>query len=155
MTNTALISLLTSALMRSARAAGSAAAPQTNSNFSTCAPKRWAIWAKRSPKEPMDTTSTRSPGDTKLLTAASMAPLPAPVRMSTSCLVRKTSFRPSVASANKLLNSGPRWLIIGLAKACSTSCGTGVGPGSIRSCFSFMAVSSLTRFLRSTQTTLD
>ncbi len=78
-----------------------------------------------------------------LTTAASSPPVPAHVRMNTSCLVLNTRFRPAVHSSMATLNSGPRWLIIGLAPASNTDCGTGVGPGIIRSCFSSKDGSSL------------
>ena len=49
-----------------ASAAGSAASPHSTSKRSTSAPKAGAISAKRSPKPPMVTASTRSPGERRV-----------------------------------------------------------------------------------------
>ena len=53
-----------------------------------------AIFANRSPNEPMDTPRTRSPGDSVLTTAASRPPEPAVVIIATSLVVPKYGFMP-------------------------------------------------------------
>jgi hypothetical protein len=141
-TKTAFISLLVSFFMTSASRSGSAAVPQGKSIFSTTAPKISQIFAKRSPKLPIETTTTFSPGEIKFTTAASIPPVPAEGKIITSFFVRKTSFSPSVSPAKSSLNSGPRWLIIGFAISRKTLGGTGVGPGSIKYCFSSILRSS-------------
>ena len=53
-----------------------------------------AILANRSPNEPIDTPSTRSPGESVLTTAASRPPEPAVVIIATSEVVPKNGFMP-------------------------------------------------------------
>src|SRR5487761_2043675 len=83
----------------------------------------------RSPNEPIETESTRSPGLRVLTTATSRPPVPEVVNESTSEDVSKTQFRPSVTRRRIWANSGPRWFIIWRLPAARTSSGTGVGPG--------------------------
>src|SRR5581483_2327960 len=85
--------------------------------------------AKRSPKTPIETHSMRSPGESVLTTAASIAPVPADVSVRTSFFVSKSDWSPLVMRAIISANSGPRWLIIWRDMACRTSSGQGVGPG--------------------------
>ena len=49
--------------------------------------------AKRSPKTPIETQSARSPGESVFTTAASMAPVPADVSVSTSFFVSKNALQ--------------------------------------------------------------
>ena len=62
-----------------------------------------AILAKRSPKLPMLTASTGSPGERKLTTAASRPPVPDEVRMSTSFAVPNQGRMPALARTEELL----------------------------------------------------
>ena len=71
------------------------------------------------------------PGGTVLTTAASIAPVPEAVRISTSFRVWKTSFRPATTSVITCLASAERWWITGRASSSSTSSGTIAGPGVI------------------------
>src|ERR687894_1955860 len=88
--------------------------------------------AQRSPKLPADATSTRSPGETRLATADSIAAVPEPVNRSTSSRVAKARARRSSVSRSSALKSGLRWCRTGSDAAAATSGGTGVGPGVIR-----------------------
>src|SRR5574341_694267 len=90
--------------------------------------------AKRSPKAPMLTQSTLSPGDRELTTAASSPPVPEALRIMTSFFVRKKSPRRSDTRLMSAANSRPRWFTIGCAMASRMSGGTGVGPGMRRFC---------------------
>jgi hypothetical protein len=119
---------------RSRRTSGSAAVPHSKSRTSTAAPKADAMWANRSPNEPMLTASTRSPGDRVLTMAASMAPDPEPVSRKTSPLAPISSRMPDEISWSISANSGPRWLIICADCASRTDGGRGVGPGVRRFC---------------------
>ncbi len=117
-----------------ASASGSAGVPHSKSSFSTSAPKMVAIFANRSPNEPMLTARTRSPGESVLTTAASIAPDPEPVRRKTSPEVPMSSAMPEDVSRTSVSNSVPRWSTIGRACASRTSAGIGVGPGVLRFC---------------------
>src|SRR6186997_801352 len=88
-----------------------------------------AIFANRSPNDPMLTPRTRSPGDRVLTTAASRPPDPAVEIIATSEVVPKYGFIPSRMRASIAANSGPRWLIIWRAPAVRTLAGSAVGPG--------------------------
>ena len=110
-------------------ASGSAALPHSKLRGITSAPNCSAILAKRSPKTPIDTDKTLSPGDSILTTVASSPPVPEAESTKTSPLVWNNCFRLSVILFNIPPNSGPRWFIICLVIACKTSSGTGVGPG--------------------------
>src|SRR6478736_1882610 len=88
-----------------------------------------AIFANRSPNEPMDTPRTLSPGDIVLTTAASRPPDPAVVIIATSELVPKNGFMPVRIRSSIAANSGPRWLIICRPPAVRTLGGRAVGPG--------------------------
>src|SRR6187402_1627388 len=83
----------------------------------------------RSPKEPIETERTLSPGLRVFTMATSSPPVPEVVKESTSEEVPKTQFRPSVTRRKIWANSGPRWFIIWPAPAIRTSSGHGVGPG--------------------------
>ena len=87
---------------------------------------------KRSPKLPIVTPRTRSPGESVLTTAASIAPVPEDVRTYRSFSVWKARLRLAVVRRSISANSTPRWSIICLLIASYTSGGTGVGPGSRR-----------------------
>ena len=113
-------------------ASGSMASPQVAVSLTTDAPYTSANWANLSPKTPMDTDSTTSPGEIVLTTAASMPPVPAVVSIRTSCSVWNTRLRFSVILVLMSRNSGPRWLIIWRPMASKTSSGQGVGPGILR-----------------------
>ena len=93
---------------RAASAAGSAASPHSTSKRSTCAPKACAMSANRSPKPPMMTASTRSPGERLLTMAASIAPEPEPVMSTMSPWVPINVASPLVISACISANSLPR-----------------------------------------------
>ena len=96
-------------------------------------PRRRAhIFSQRSPKLPAEATTTRSPGETRLATADSIADVPEPGITSTGFAVANTRPSPASRLVNSCLNSGLRWWITGRARAASTSGGTGVGPGVIR-----------------------
>src|SRR5437588_631113 len=74
-------------LSRSSRSFGSAASPQGSVYRATSAPKAAARSANRSPKAPMVTARTRSPGEITLATALSRPPVPLAGNISMSCLV--------------------------------------------------------------------
>ena len=61
--------------------------PQSYSSSFTSRPYALQIFTKRWPKFPTDTTSTRSPREKQLTTAASIPPLPEHVKVRTSLLV--------------------------------------------------------------------
>ena len=67
-----------------------------------------AIFANRSPNEPIDTPRTLSPGDIVLTTAASSPPEPAVVIIATSEVVPKNGFMPVRIRSSIAANSGPR-----------------------------------------------
>ncbi len=67
-----------------------------------------AILAKRSPKLPMLTASTGSPGERKLTTADSSPPVPEEVKIRTSLLVPNQGRMPALARTRSSWNSGPR-----------------------------------------------
>ena len=79
-----------------------------------------------------DGTTTSSPGERRLVTEPSMAPVPEAASTSTSWPVPKSSRSPSCTSASISPNCGVRWWITGSAIAAITSGGTGVGPGASR-----------------------
>ncbi len=56
----------------------------------------------------MLTAKTLSPGERVLTTAASMLPVPEVLKISTSCLVRKKSFRRSATRWMRAANRRPR-----------------------------------------------
>ena len=89
------------------------------------------IFLNLSPKFPALATSTLSPVAKKLVTAASIAPVPEDVNIKTSFFVLKSFFNFSVTSINIFENSGDLWCIRGLACSSSTSSEMGVGPGVI------------------------
>src|SRR4051794_7580802 len=91
-----------------------------------------AIFANRSPKLPIETPRTRSPGESVFTTAASRPPDPAHVSIATSPVVPKNGFIPSRIRASIAANSGPRWLIIWRPPASRTDGGRAVGPGILR-----------------------
>src|SRR5260221_6121673 len=96
---------------------------------STSAPYTSAIFAKRSPNDPIDTPSTRSPGDRTLTTAASRPPVPAHDRIPMSPAVPKYGFMPAWIRARIAAKSGLRWLIICRPPTSRTLGGRPVGPG--------------------------
>jgi len=67
-----------------------------------------AIFANRSPNDPIDTPRTRSPGESVFTIAASSPPEPAHVSIATSLVVPKNGFIPSRIRASIAANSGPR-----------------------------------------------
>ena len=97
---------------RSRTSSGAAAQPHSAATRSTFAPYASAIFANRSPNAPIETPSTRSPGDSVLTTAASRPPVPAQDRIAMSPVVPKYGFMPAWSRPRSSLNSGPRWLII-------------------------------------------
>ncbi len=86
---------------------------------------------QRAAKWPALRTSALPPGGTVLTAAASIAPVPEAVRISTSFCVWKTSLRPAATSVITCLASAERWWITGRASSSSTSSGTRAGPGVI------------------------
>src|SRR6478735_9756475 len=88
-----------------------------------------AIFANRSPKLPIETPRTRSPGESVLTIAASRPPLPAHVSIAMSPAVPKNGFMPVRIRSSIAANSGPRWLIIWRPPAVRTDGGRAVGPG--------------------------
>ena len=95
-------------------------------------PKARAIPVQRSPNLPHWTTSTSSPGEQMLTTAASRAPVPEAARMMTSPRVPISSASPARTRPNSASKAGVRWWRIGCAIAWRTSAGIGVGPGARR-----------------------
>jgi hypothetical protein len=77
------------------------------------------------------TTTTVSPAESVLTTAASMAPVPEQASGMTSWDVCTRRLSPARTSMKSASYSGVRWWRIGCAIASSTSLGTGVGPGAI------------------------
>ena len=75
-----------------ARSSADGVSPQAYLSSSTSQPKVRAIDAQRSPNEPAETASTRSPGEQRLTMADSNAPVPEQVKRSTSFWVRWTSW---------------------------------------------------------------
>ncbi|MBA7476200.1 hypothetical protein ES707_11582 [subsurface metagenome] len=140
-TSTALTS---DSLLRDFRISStSAALPHSEFRGITSAPNFWAMAAKRSPKTPIDTASTLSPGDKVLTTAASRPPVPDPVSRKTSFLVWNSCFSLSVTPFRIWANSEPRWFIICRLISLRTTSGQGVGPGMRRlSIFSLLQFSS-------------
>src|SRR5262249_1794682 len=90
---------------------------------------------QRSPNFPHWTTSTSSPGEQRLTTAASSAPVPEAARMMTSPRVPITSARPARTRSKSASKLGVRWWRIGWAIAWRTSGGIGGGPGARRGYF--------------------
>ena len=88
-----------------------------------------AIFANRSPNEPIETPRTRSPGESTLTTAASSPPDPAVVIIAMSDVVPKNGRIPVRIRSSIAANSGPRWLIIWRPPATRTEGGRAVGPG--------------------------
>ncbi len=76
-----------------ARSSAEGVSPQSYATASTAQPYSPAIAVQRSPKDPAETTVTGSPGSQRFATADSIVPVPDDVNISTSCSVRKTSFR--------------------------------------------------------------
>jgi len=68
-----------------------------------------AISAQRWPNFPAATTATRSPGENRLATAASIPPVPEVVRTATGPAVRKTRCRPCWTRSKLAVKSAPRW----------------------------------------------
>ena len=93
---------------------GMATSPSGNFSSLTLAPYADAILRKRSPKLPMVTPRTRSPGESVLTTAASIAPVPDDVRTYRSFSVWKARLRLAVVRRSISANSTPRWSIISL-----------------------------------------
>ncbi len=102
------ISRRESASKRARNAAGSTAAPGAVSNGSTTQPYVLAISAKRFPNEPTAHESSRSPGERKLATAASSAPVPELPSRSTSPPVPKAGRSASSMRASIAANSWSR-----------------------------------------------
>ena len=78
---------------RARRSSASGVSPQAYRSTSTSAPNAVVIATQRSPKLPAETTRCRSPGETRLATADSKAPVPEAPNSSTSLSVRQTSRR--------------------------------------------------------------
>ncbi|MBA7715622.1 hypothetical protein ES703_124675 [subsurface metagenome] len=114
-TNTALIPVSACRAWRTASA--SAGLPHSKRSGITSAPNCLAIAAKRSPKTPIDTDNTLSPGDRVLTMAASKPPVPEPVSRKTSFLVWNNCFSLAVTPFSICSNSLPRWFIICLVIA--------------------------------------
>ena len=104
--STALVSGLPSSAL--AISPGSTAYPHSTSNDATSTPCASQISAHRSPNLPPRITRARSPLDSVLTTAASIAPVPDAVSVNTSFSVRKRYLRPSFTSTNSSSNSGAR-----------------------------------------------
>src|SRR5439155_8104376 len=113
----------------STTAVASAAWPHGTSSLVTSAPYVEAIFANRSPNEPMLTPRTLSPGESVLTIAASSPPVPALERSTMSFAVPKNVRSPPTIRSCIAANSGPRWLIIWRAPASRTADGRDVGPG--------------------------
>ena len=114
-TNTALI--CGSAWRAWRTASASAGLPHSKRSGITSAPNCSAILAKRSPKTPIDTDNTLSPGDRVLTMTASKPPVPELVSRKRSFSVWNNCFRLAVIPFIICLNSGPRWFIICLVNA--------------------------------------
>ena len=70
------------------RTSGSIARPHSKGRISGASPKALWMATKRSPKTPVVQTSVASPGERRLMTADSIAPVPELVIISTEPLVR-------------------------------------------------------------------
>ena len=85
--------LASRSLRRARRSSASGVSPQAYRSTSTSAPNAVVIATQRSPKLPAETTRCGSPGETRLATADSNAPVPDEPKRSTSLSVRHTSRR--------------------------------------------------------------
>ncbi len=103
-----------------------------------------AISSQRSPNFPARATTTVSPADSVLTSAASIAPVPEHASGITSVDVWNSRLSPSRTSTKSASYSGVRWWMIGCAMARRISLGTGVGPGAINMYF-FIRTASLAR----------
>ena len=89
-------------------ASASTALPHSKRRGITSAPNCSAIEAKRSPKTPLNTDNTLSPGDRVLTMAASKPPVPELVSKKMSFLVWNNCFSLAVTSFTICPNSPPR-----------------------------------------------
>ena len=112
--------------------AGSSRSPHSWATCTGSIPYARTSLSQRSPKLPADATTTRSPGESRLATADSIAAVPEPVKRSTSCSVANRRLRAASVSPRSARKSGLRWWCSGAASAATTSGGIGVGPGVIR-----------------------
>ncbi len=95
---------------------------------------------QRSPNLPPQTAIALSCGESRLTTAASIAPVPDEAKVKISFFVWNKYLSPSLISTKILRNSLVRWWIIGRALAARTCGGRGVGPG-VSKYFLFIVVS--------------
>ena len=123
--NTALVS----GRRASATASAETACPHSTLISCMSRPVAAQMFSQRSPNFPPLTTTTRSPGEHRLATAASIAPEPEADRVSTGWPVWNSQPSPSWTSRKSWLNSGVRWWINGCDMRNATSGGTCVGPG--------------------------
>ena len=123
----------TSAFARSASAmrSGATVSPCGAASSTICSLYALAMASQRCANAPALTMITRSPADSVLATAASIAPVPVHAGVSTSCCVWTRRLSPARTSEKRASYSGVRWWMIGRAIASNTSLGTGVGPGAI------------------------
>ena len=108
--------------------------PHGTSRRCTSAPHREAISTMRSPKKPLTTMTTRSPGSTTLQNAASMPAVPVAGSGSVQVgLVPSTRRNMSRTWSNTGQKSGSRWPSSGDSIACKTRGCTLLGPARARS----------------------
>src|SRR3989304_6365416 len=113
----------------SAIIAGSTASPHSTIISVALTPKALHILPQRSPNLPPLTVRTFSPGERKLDTEPSIAPVPLEAIIRTSLCVWNNHFKPLLTSSMTGPKSGERWCTIGYAILRRVSGGTGVGPG--------------------------
>ncbi len=124
--------------MKTARVSGLSAALTSSSEkvppygaltTSTAQPKFLASADQRSPNLPADSTSTRSPGEVRFETEASIAPVPELDSRTTSFLVPTKSFNCARTRVYRARNSAVRWCMSAAAMANWAAGSSGVGPG--------------------------
>ena len=120
-----------------ARAASTAAtstgSPQGASTRTTSAPARPAMSTMRPPKTPLTAITTRSPGSSRFIRAASMPAVPGAGRGTqawSGALKRRA--RAALISSIRSWKAGSRWPTVGRDRAASTRGLTSEGPGPMR-----------------------
>ena len=112
---------------------GSITRPQGSRTATTSAPQRSASSIRSSPKRPHSPTTTRSPGSTSEVIAASSPARPVPeTGYVNSFAVWKPKRESAITSPMIAVNSGSNWPRSGVAIARSTRGSAMVGPGPSR-----------------------
>src|SRR5262245_52313915 len=91
--------------------------------------------AQRAANVPPRITMTSSPGDVRLTTADSIAPVPDDATKTTSPCVSKSGLQPVSSFDRSSTICGDRWLNRGRSPASLTTSGTCMGPGKNKSGF--------------------